>query len=296
MESTVTLSRDHQCSFNETVQNSSTWLFKYLYDDLWELGADTRVAEFPLMKGGPWPVVAITIGYLFFVKSLGPRLMKNRHAFDLRRLIFVYNIVMMVVNTYFFASACLYTKFGLRTWGCYNIDVLDRSDQMQWKFTMIWFFLMTKFVDLFETVFFILRKKESQVSFLHVFHHSIVPIDVWVGFKYSPSESACFFPLVNSFVHAIMYFYYALSTLGPRVRPYLWWKRYLTQLQIVQLVFVAIHSVHLVLHPNCDLPKAIFAIYIPQIILLVYLFSAFFMRSYLSPSKASPISDANKRK
>jgi len=256
-------------------------LVHFLLEEVWEAGADPRVAQFPIMKGGPWSVFGVIACYLLFVKKIGPAVMKERQPFDLRGLIFCYNIVMMFVNLYFFISASIYTNMGIKTWGCINVNPMDTGSTMQWKLLLIWLFFLSKFIDLLETVFFILRKKHSQVSFLHVFHHSIVPIDVWVGLKYSPSESACFFPLINSFVHSVMYFYYGLSTLGPRVRPYLWWKKYLTQLQIVQLVLVAIHCVHLVLLPNCNIPKAVFAIYLPQVMFLVYLFVSFFVSSYL---------------
>ena len=37
-----------------------------------------------------------------------------------------------------------------------------------------------------------------------------------------------------------MYSYYFLASLGPRVRPYLWWKRYLTQLQLAQFAFIVV--------------------------------------------------------
>jgi len=38
---------------------------------------------------------------------------------------------------------------------------------------------------------------------------------------------------LNSFIHILMYSYYGLSALGPAVQKYLWWKRYLTKLQLV---------------------------------------------------------------
>ena len=41
-------------------------------------------------------------------------------------------------------------------------------------------------------VFFILRKKFNQVSFLHVFHHGIMPISWWFGVKFVPGK--CFDP------------------------------------------------------------------------------------------------------
>jgi hypothetical protein len=40
--------------------------------------------------------------------------------------------------------------------------------------------------------------------------------------------------LINSFVHIIMYSYYLLSALGPTVQKYLWWKKYITTLQMVR--------------------------------------------------------------
>ncbi len=44
---------------------------------------------------------------------------------------------------------------------------------------------------------------------------------------------AFFLAMLNSFVHVIMYSYYGLSAMGPAVQKYLWWKKYLTQLQLV---------------------------------------------------------------
>lgn len=38
----------------------------------------------------------------------------------------------------------------------------------------------------------------------------------------------------NSFIHVLMYSYYGLSTLGPAVTKYLWWKKYLTIIQLVR--------------------------------------------------------------
>lgn len=40
--------------------------------------------------------------------------------------------------------------------------------------------------------------------------------------------------MVNSGIHILMYSYYGLSALGPRVARYLWWKKYLTILQMVR--------------------------------------------------------------
>lgn len=38
---------------------------------------------------------------------------------------------------------------------------------------------------------------------------------------------------LNASVHVVMYSYYFLSALGPEVQKYLWWKKYITKLQMV---------------------------------------------------------------
>lgn len=40
---------------------------------------------------------------------------------------------------------------------------------------------------------------------------------------------------VNCFVHVVMYFYYGVSALGPQYQKYLWWKRYVTVFQLVNM-------------------------------------------------------------
>ena len=40
---------------------------------------------------------------------------------------------------------------------------------------------------------------------------------------------------LNSFVHIIMYIYYLLLTVKPELRTSMWWKKYITQLQLVSI-------------------------------------------------------------
>lgn len=57
----------------------------------------------------------------------------------------------------------------------------------------------------------------------HAFHY----------FVFLPIHSAFFIGLLNTYVHIVMYSYYGLAALGPHMQKYLWWKRYLTSLQLV---------------------------------------------------------------
>jgi len=82
-------------------------------------------------------------------------------------------------------------------------------------------------------VFFVLRKKEKQITFLHMYHHTVMPMISWACTKYYPGGHGTFIGVINSFVHIIMYFYYMMSAMGPQYQKYLWWKKYITTLQMV---------------------------------------------------------------
>ena len=59
----------------------------------------------------------------------------------------------------------------------------------------------------------------------HLYHyHRSIPAPVLAFFS----------AMINSFIHVVMYTYYLLSALGPSVRKYLWWKKYLTAMQLVR--------------------------------------------------------------
>ncbi|RWS05867.1 elongation of very long chain fatty acids protein-like protein [Dinothrombium tinctorium] len=267
--------------------NKSFETIRYYYYDLWQSVGDPRINQMPLMDGGPWTTLSIVIAYVYFVKILGPELMEKRPPFDLKRIIFCYNILMVIINGVFFVLAAYITNFGYNTWICHNVEA--HLDDPKWQVNLFlgWLYFCSKFIDLLDTIFFVLRKKYNQVSALHVIHHSLVPLNVWMGLKYVPSESAAFMPYINSFIHCVMYSYYALSTLGPAVRPYLWWKKYLTTMQIIQIALVGFHCLYIASIPACKLPKIVFLIAFPQTILVLAMFCSFFIKSYIKGSSES---------
>lgn len=63
--------------------------------------ADPRVADWPMMSS-PVPTMVLCIGYAWFSKSIGPNLMKNREAFDLRRVLVIYNLFQTVFSAWIF--------------------------------------------------------------------------------------------------------------------------------------------------------------------------------------------------
>lgn len=48
----------------------------------------------------------------------------------------------------------------------------------------LWWYFISKGIEYLDTVFFILRKKFSQVTFLHVYHHCSMFTLWWIGIKW----------------------------------------------------------------------------------------------------------------
>jgi elongation of very long chain fatty acids protein 7 len=60
---------------------------------------DPRVDGWFLMSS-PFPTLLICSCYIYFVKSLGPRLMRDRKPFELRSAIIIYNVIQVVASIY----------------------------------------------------------------------------------------------------------------------------------------------------------------------------------------------------
>lgn len=79
-----------------------------------------------------------------------------------------------------------------------------------------------------------------------------------------------------------MYSYYMLAAMGPKVQKYLWWKKYLTLIQMVQFVLVMLHAFQLLFKNDCDYP-IYFAYFIgAHAVLFYFLFSNFYKEAYKS--------------
>ena len=73
---------------------------------------------------------------------------------------------------------------------------------------------------------------------LQVIHHGIMPLFGFALTRWLPGGHESFGGFINSIVHVIMYSYYFLAALGPKYQKYLWWKKYLTSLQMNSKLFL----------------------------------------------------------
>lgn len=251
---------------------------KYYTTDFFDQYGDPRVAHFPLMRT-PWPVVTMCIAYLWFVKIIGPGLMKDRKAYELFSFIRIYNLGMVLWNGYGFYVCCVLLNYGLDTFGCQPIDPQDRSTKTMNIISYGYWFLISRLVEFVDTICFVLRKKNRQISGFHVFHHFSVPIAVWLFVKFAPGGNSGVFPFLNTFIHTVMYSYYFLATFKS-ARPYLGWKKFLTQFQIVQFIIMILHSTQPLFISDCKFPRTFLYINIFFSIIFIYLFTKFYIENY----------------
>ena len=247
---------------------------------------DPRVADWPLMQS-PLPIITVLAAYLYVVKVWGPRWMQSRPPFRIEGAMILYNVVMVLLSAWFFVEGgrLTYLPGGSYNLVCEPVDYSRRPAAMR-ILTVGWWFLLLKLVELLDTVFFVLRKKSSHVSVLHVTHHSLVAWGVWIGLKFGGGGHSSFFPLLNCAVHMLMYSYYCLAALGPRVRRFLWWKRYLTILQMVQFVVALVHAC-LPLFVDCGYQPFFAYTLIAHALLFWLMFLNFYTKRYTDDEKGS---------
>jgi len=236
---------------------------------------DPRTTHWAMMEGFA-PTILICISYVILVKKIGPYLMESRKPFQLRGILIVYNSAMVVLSTYLF-----YEFLASGWWNDYSFvcqPVVKGYSPKALRMThTCWVFFISKFIELLDTIFFVMRKKNNQVSFLHVFHHTTMPLNWWVAVKFVPGGHGSFHALFNSFIHILMYFYYAIAALGPKYKKYLFWKKHMTSLQMVQFFIVLIHAAQL-WFIRCDYPR----IFVIWIMVAAGLFIGFFGNFYIN--------------
>uniref|UniRef100_H3AAE2 Elongation of very long chain fatty acids protein n=1 Tax=Latimeria chalumnae TaxID=7897 RepID=H3AAE2_LATCH len=143
---------------------------------------------------------------------------------------------------------------------------------------VLWWYYFSKLIEFMDTFFFILRKNSYQITFLHVYHHGTMLIIWWFVMNWVPCGHSFFGATLNSFIHVLMYSYYGLSAI-PTMRPYLWWKRYITQGQLTQFVLTIVQTTCGVIWP-CGFPMGWLYFQISYMISLIVLFSNFYIKTY----------------
>lgn len=163
----------------------------------------------------------IYICYSLFLNLI----MNNYSPFILNKFMFFYNSFQILFNSYI-VYGFLFTN---------NYEFY------------IYIHYLSKYIDYIDTFIIILRKKQNQFTFLHLFHHSTVGI-IWAIVLNSnvDNEISYFGCLINSFIHSIMYSHYLYTSFG-LINPY---KKIITNIQIIQFYLCIFHSIYILNFTN----------------------------------------------
>jgi len=219
----------------------------------------------------PYAYIGWSIGYLgvcFLLNNIMSMTGANLDGPKLKVVMQLYNLTQVVVCTYmvylFLPEFSQLDIFGVGN-GYSSVSEFG---------LMIHYF--SKVLDFCDSIFMILRRKQRQLSFLHIYHHSTI-IMCWgivlnSGFG---GGTAAWGAMANSFIHMVMYSHYLVTSFGIK-NPY---KKYITKLQLVQFALCLTHSiVVLTLSPTFPWNVAIIQFFYQCSMLI--LFSRFYKSSY----------------
>jgi len=132
----------------------------------------------------------------------------------------IYSLVTFLVSAYALSRNALHTN---------DCSIVMKDPVFYWV-TVV--FYWSKFVEYFDSFFLYVRG--VPVTYLHWFHHIGAAFSLNFGIQYG-AEPVWIFVCLNSFVHTIMYWYYASSVLRTAENGILGiLKPYITLIQIIQ--------------------------------------------------------------
>ncbi|KAL0277858.1 UNVERIFIED_CONTAM: hypothetical protein PYX00_004990 [Menopon gallinae] len=272
-------------TFGDSIVKSDFLGISYItnsYNNFMNRTVDPRTKEWFLVDN-PLPLLLILTTYLAFCTKIGPRIMRNRKPLKLTEVLMVYNVIQVIVSIIIFHEGLMGGWLFHYNYKCQPVDYSDNPVARRMA-TAVWYYYMCKIIELLDTVFFVLRKKDNQVSFLHLYHHTLMPVCAWIGVKWLPGGHGTLLGVINSFVHIVMYTYYLLAALGPQYQKYLWWKKYLTSMQIIQFIIIIAHASQLFIY-DCNYPKIMIAILGLNTVFILVLFTMFYINSYVRNTK-----------
>ncbi|KAJ8918561.1 hypothetical protein NQ315_013066 [Exocentrus adspersus] len=269
----------------KTIYKGYNWIFEDL--------SDPRVQTLDLfLMSSPLKPAAVLGLYLYFIYKLGPRIMEKRQPFDLKYVLIVFNAVQVLLNAVMvFESG--YEVLFLLNWDCPVVDYSSNPRPL-YVLRISHLFLFIKAADLLDTVFFVLRKKYSQVTFLHVYHHFGMFMMVWIGVKFFGGGAGAYIGMINGAVHAVMYTYYLLTAYDESWKQSVAFKRTITQMQMTQFFLFIVIFGRLLFKNDCSYPKLCSYFFVPQNVFMLLLFGDFYRRTYLKRKASKELTENGK--
>ncbi|CAF0975912.1 unnamed protein product [Rotaria sp. Silwood1] len=247
------------------------------------------------LSGSPWPMIILTIGYILSI-PYGKRWMSTRSKpYNLRIPIVIYNIFAILVNAY--VAFLAIRTLTLKSYRIFCQGVMHDEEDI-YLAKAVWWYYISKGCEFWDTWFFILTKKFSHVSILHVYHHATMFPLWYLATRYTPGGEVALPMIVNSCVHVIMYLYYALAVMHIQRKLLAQIKLFVTVIQISQFVAAAIgcmlrfHTMFFIGDQSCyDFPVLFVLLFLAHSTSLLFLFVNYFLQEYIWKQKTKHLEE-----
>nr|AXS59119.1 fatty acid elongase [Eranthis hyemalis] len=208
------------------------------------------LVEHPLVSGFEWiegetfgssPKFLLTtvatylsLTYILSITLLSPKppvKTPSKTLTILRSISAIHNLILLALSFIMALGATLATttKMPSKQWICFPANKTRSQGPL---FFWAYVFYLSKILEYVDTLLIILHNDARRLTFLHVYHHTVVTIMCYLWLHTTQS----LLPLgivTNATVHTVMYAYYFMCTLGKRPS----WKRLVTDFQIIQFWF-----------------------------------------------------------
>ena len=226
------------------------------------------------------------IGSIVYLSGIffGKKYMENREPFSIKPYIFTYNLYQCLLNAwcvYSFIHEVYTNPHYPKAWGNFA-----QKGPLGYRIGfLVWVHYINKYVELLDTLFMILRKKNNQVSFLHCYHHVLL---IWSWFMVCKVEArgdSYFGATVNSLIHVVMYGYYTLALMNIPCP----WKKWITNMQMLQFMACFIHGLYVLYMQNTPMILPMGQMFV--MVNMLVLFGNFYKKTY---NKKKELNDTKK--
>ncbi|KIX09013.1 uncharacterized protein Z518_00091 [Rhinocladiella mackenziei CBS 650.93] len=203
-----------------------------VFDRLYTMTMGFSTDDFRFIQGQtPLSTFQETVTFIttYYAVIFGGReLMRNRPAMKLNNLFIIHNFYLTAISGGLLILFAQQLVPALWKNGLYD-GICGTTGWSQQLLVLYYLNYLTKYLELLDTVFLVLRKKP--LTFLHTYHHGATALLCYTQLVGQTSVS--WVPItLNLGVHVVMYWYYYQSARGVKV----WWKQYITMFQITQFV------------------------------------------------------------
>jgi len=284
--------------WNRTIEATMTGaphLFHMWDDFFWvdEVDQTWRESGLPLHM---LPFVASVL-YIWMIYQLPSFLMNRPHLrksiqSHIKLPMLGWNLFLCILSVFMFVGIGVPTMYFLRDQGPWSVMCNTEENVIPPMGSHIFWIVVfgySKYLELLDTLFLILKNPERPIPFLHWYHHFSVLYFTWYACNWKLSIGLSF-SIVNSCVHSFMYWYYFQKERG--YDPI--WAKPLTIGQILQMVFgLLLNILWLNAYLNGQAcagtrPKTLIAMGSVIYASYLFLFMKFFLERYVFEKKPSP--------